>query len=135
MYRESLAGGNTRMDALQAFLEELKQLKVSDQHFLGMLHILVGRKVTREDGTPVSGGMTWRELAALLKKARWNKESAKNLGLELENFAPRDRERFWYMAIARAHVDSKEAREDAQQLAKLLLEHGYTIGPAPGESG
>jgi hypothetical protein len=120
------------MDALQSFLEDLKRLKVSEHHFLGMLHILIGRKVTREDGTLVAVGMTWRELAALLKKFRWNKDAAKKLGLELEDLAPRDRERFWYMAISRAQVDSAEARQDAEQLAEVLKSHGYVVGPAPG---
>jgi hypothetical protein len=122
------------MDALQAFLEELRHLKVAEHHFLGMLHILIGRRVTREDGTPVSGGMTWRDMAAALKKARWNKESAKKLGVELEKLAPRDRERFWYLVIARAGVDSEKSRQDADKLAKLLRTHGYVVGAAPGEA-
>jgi hypothetical protein len=121
------------MDALQAFLEELKRLKVPEHHFLGVLHILIGRKVARDDGTPVSGGMTWRELAAILKKARWNKDIVKKLDLDPEELAPRDRERFWYMAIARARVDSKEAKEDGDKVAALLKKHGYVISPAPGE--
>ena len=122
------------MDALQAFLGELKHLKVADHHFLGMLHILIGRKVTREDGSPVSSGMTWRDLAAALKKARWNKDSATHLGLEFEKLAPRDRERFWYLVIARAGVDSEKSRQDADKLAKLLRTHGYVVGAAPGET-
>lgn len=120
------------MDALQAFLEELKRLKVSDQHFLGLLHILIGRTITRTDGSPVSAGMTWRQLALVLKKARWNKDSVKHLGIEPETLAPRDRERFWYMAIARSQVDSKQAEQDGDRLAALLEEHGYLVGPAPG---
>src|SRR4051794_24608779 len=110
MNREILTRRSIGMDALQAFLEELKRLKVADHHFLGLLHVLIGRKITKEDGTPVSTGMTWRELATLLKKARWNKDLVKKLGLELEGMAPRDRERLWYLAISRAGVDSKEAR-------------------------
>ncbi len=120
------------MDALQAFLEELKRLKVAEHHFLGMLHVLIGRKIARADGTPVSNGMTWRELAATLKKARWNKDSVKKLGLDPEQLVPRDRERFWYMAISRANVDSTAAREDGDQLATLLKKHDYIVGPAPG---
>src|SRR4051812_17451286 len=117
MYREQQARRSTSMDALQAFLEELKRLKVPEHHFLGVLHILIGRKVSRDDGTPVSGGMTWRELATVLKKARWNKDNVKKLGLDPEQLAPRDRERFWYLVISRAGVDSPEARQDADKVA------------------
>jgi hypothetical protein len=122
------------MDALQAFLDELKQLKTTEQHFLGLLHILIGRKVSREDGTSISGGMTWRELAAALKKVRWKKEDASKLGVELEKLSPRDRERFWYLVIARAGVDSEAARKDADNLAKLLRRHGIVVGTTPGET-
>src|SRR5262249_31804508 len=83
------------MDALQAFLEELKRQKIAVGHLLGLFHILVGRKIARQDGSPVSGGMTWRELAAALKKARWPKEAVRELNLEPEELAPRDREKFW----------------------------------------
>lgn len=120
------------MDALQAFLEELKRLKLSEGHFLGLLHILIGRKITKDDGTLLSGGMTWRELAAWLRKVRWDKNAVKELGLEPEDLSPRDRERFWYLAISRSGVDSAEARKSGDALAKLLKPHGYVVGTAPG---
>jgi hypothetical protein len=120
------------MDALQAFLEDIKRLKALEGHFLGLLHILIGRKIARAEGTPLSGGMTWRELAALLKKVRWRRDVVEELGLNPEELAPRDREKFWYTAIARAHVDSAEARKAGDDLAKLLKKHGYIVGPAPG---
>jgi hypothetical protein len=132
MNREILTRGST-MDALQAFLEELKRLKVADHHFLGLLHILIGRKVARDDGTVVSNGMTWRQLSAVLKKARWNKEHAKKLGLEVEGLAPRDRERMWYLAISRAGVDSEEARRDGDKVAEIMNQHGWIVGSAPGQ--
>ena len=121
------------MDALQGFLEGLKRSKVAEQHFLGLLHILIGRKIAKGDGTPVSAGMTWRELATLLKKVRWNKDLIKKLGLEADDLAPRDREKFWYMAISRAKVDSEQARRDGDKLAELLKREGYVVGPAPGQ--
>lgn len=119
------------MDALQAFLEAMKKLKIAENHFLGLVHILIGRKISLEDGTQISNGMTWRDAAALLKKVRWNKDLVKELGMEEEKLAPRDRERFWYIAISRAGVDSKKAREDGDILADLLKDKGYIIGPAP----
>jgi hypothetical protein len=121
------------MDALQGFLDGLKRSKVAEQHFLGLLHILIGRKIAREDGTPVSAGMTWRELATVLKKVRWNKDMVKQLDLEPEVLAPRDREKFWYMAISRAGVDSEQARQEGDKLAELLKHEGYVVGLAPGQ--
>ncbi len=121
------------MDALQAFLEEVKRLKLAEGHLLGLLHILIGRKIAREDGAPVSGGMTWRELAAVLKRVRWRKDQVAELGLNPDDLAPRDREKFWYMALARAHVDSAKARQAGDRLAEILKKHGYVVGPAPGE--
>ena len=50
------ARGSIGMDALQAFLDSLKRLKVADQHFLGVLHILIGRRIAKEDGTVISNG-------------------------------------------------------------------------------
>lgn len=121
------------MDALQAFLEDVKRHKLADKHFLGLLHILIGRTISKEDGSLVSSGMTWRELAAWLKKARWNKEAVRELGIDPASLVPRDRERYWYMAIARAHVDSEQAKKDADALAEVLKGHGYIVSPAPGE--
>jgi hypothetical protein len=120
------------MDALRELLEDLKR-HGARKHFIGMLHILIGRKISKADGTVLSSGMTWRELAALLKRTRWDKESAKEIGVDPEGLPPRDRERYWYVVIARAQVDSAEARADGDKLAELMKKHGYVIGPAPGE--
>ena len=126
------AGGSLAMDALREFLDDLKRLPSAKMHFLGLLHVLIGRRVTKADGTPVSAGMTWRELAAVLKKFRWDKETAGSLGLEVEDLPPRDRERYWYTVIARAHVDSAAAAEDGDRLAEIVRKKGYVVGPAPG---
>lgn len=131
---ESLASGSIGMDALQAFLEELKRLKVVEGHFLGLLHILIGRKIARADGTLISGGMTWRDLALALRKVRWDREAAQELAVNLADVPPRDRERFWYIIISRAGVDSDRARAAGDTLAAVLAEHDYVIGPPPGGS-
>src|SRR5436305_14385617 len=97
------------MDALRELLEDLEQQDAARQYFLGLLHILIGRRITRADGTLVSAGMTWRDLAALLKKLRWDREAARELGQDPDALPPRDRERYWYTVIARAGVDSAKA--------------------------
>ncbi|MGF1578348.1 MAG: hypothetical protein ACFCD0_03175 [Gemmataceae bacterium] len=119
------------MDALQAFVVEVKRLGIAEGHFLGFLHLLIGRRITKAGGQIISSGLTWRELAPLLKKVRWKKDAVRDLGLNPDDLPPRDREKFWYMAIARAEVDSEQARENADALAKLLGEHNYQVGPAP----
>ena len=53
------------------------------------------------------------------------------LGLDPAGLPPRDRQRYWYNAIAHAQVDSAKAIEDANHLAPALHKAGYDIGPAP----
>lgn len=124
------AGGSTAMDALRAFLDDVKKHKLAEGRFLGLLHILIGRRVVKGEEV-VSTGMTWRQLAALLKKVRWPKEAVRDLGLDPADLAPRDREKYWYMAIVRAGVDSPEAEKQANELASILKVHGYEVGPPP----
>lgn len=119
------------MDALTEFLEDLKRQSLAQGKFLGLLNLLIGRTITRTDGTVICGGLTWRALAGWLKKVRWSKESAPELGLDPDELPPRDRLHFWYTAISRAGVDSARAREQAEQLAALLAEKGYIVAPAP----
>jgi hypothetical protein len=75
--------------------------------------------------------MTWRDVAALLKRLRWDREAVRELGLDPAQLPPRDRERYWYTAIARAGIDSPEAVAEANQLVEPLKELGYIVGPAP----
>ena len=56
------------MDALPRLVDQIKRSGWARQHFRGFLHVLIGRRVTRvADGGVVSTGLSWRELAALLK--------------------------------------------------------------------
>jgi hypothetical protein len=120
------------MDVLREFLEDLKRQNLAQGHFLGLLHILIGRRVERADGTLVASGTTWRDLAALLKRVRWDKNFVTELGLDPARLPPRDRQRYWYTAIAQAQVDSPKASQDADALAERLRDAGYAVGPAPG---
>jgi hypothetical protein len=121
------------MGGVQELLTTLKHQGRAAGHFLGLLHILIGRRVQKVDGTVISTGLTWRELAALLKKVRWEREAVRELGLDPATLPPRDRQRFWYMAIAHAQVDSEKASQDANRLVPLLHKAGYDVGPAPGK--
>ena len=54
------------------------------------------------------------------------------LGLDPSKLPPRDREKYWYTAIAQAQVDSDAATAAGNRLAEKLQEVGYVVGPPPG---
>jgi hypothetical protein len=72
-------------------------------------------------------------LAGWLRKIRWSKQSVRDLGLDPKDLPPRDRQLYWYTVIARAGVDSAEARAAGDRLAEKLAAHGYKVGSAPGK--
>lgn len=119
------------MDGIRELLETIRDRGLAIGNLRGLLHIIIGRKITKSDGTVVSTGLTWREVAALLKLLRFDKDLVREFGADPEELAPRDRQRFWYSAIALAKVDSVEALAQAQRLAEKLRDQGYIIGPAP----
>src|SRR6185312_8505293 len=96
----SLAVRGVGMDSLRELLEAVRGQDLVRGRFRGLLHILVGRRITRADGSVVSSGMTWRDLAALFKRLRWDVEFVRELGLDPAALPPRDRQRLWYTAIA-----------------------------------
>ena len=120
------------MEGTKEFLELVVQHGLAKGHLRGVFHIAIGRRLTKADGTPLAGGVTWRELAAILKTVKFDRELVKELGADPETVAPRDREKFWYAAIALAQVDSHEARSQAERLAAKLERFGIRIsGIAP----
>ena len=121
------------MDALSTLLEKLKKGAKSRGHLLGLFNILVGRKITAKGGEVDSSGLTWRELANILKRVRWDTEQVAEIGLVADDLPPRDRQRFWYTSILRAHVDSPEAAKAGDKFAEVLRKQGYEVGPSPSE--
>lgn len=119
------------MDRLLELLKTVETRSALRRNFLGLLHVLIGRRITLNDGTLVSAGSTWRELAALFKHVRWERECVAELGLNAGELPPRDRERFWYAVIARAGVDSPAASAAGDRLAATLRTLGYEVSPAP----
>ena len=119
------------MDALSALLEKLKKGAKTRGHLLGLFNVLIGRKSTAKDGSVVSAGLTWRELAGALKRARWDPAQVTEIGLVEDDLPPRDRQRFWYTAIMRAHVDSDEATKAGDRFAEVLRKQGFEVGPPP----
>lgn len=121
------------MDALTEFFEQLREKRYAKGNFLGLLHVLIGRRIETADGQLITSGITWRNLAAILKKYRWDKEAAKELRIETDALPPRDREKLWYSMIAQAHVDSSTAQEAGDRLAEVLRQAGFKVSQAPGE--
>src|SRR5262245_50267778 len=116
------------MDGVREFLEAVRQHQLAKGRFRGLLHLLIGRKITRTDGTLISSGLTWRQLSEALKLVRWDREQVRELGLNPDDLPPRDRQRYWYTAIASARVDSTEARAEANKIIQSLTELGYKVG-------
>ncbi len=120
------------MDALSTLLDALRKTGRTEGNFLGFLHVLIGRTITRiSDKIVVSKGNTWREMAAGLKKVRWDPEAVRELDLNPDDLPPRDRQRYWYSAILQAKVDSAAARAAGERFAAIMRGLGYEVGPAP----
>lgn len=119
------------MDGIREVLEAARDRGLLSGNFRAFLHIAIGRTVSRADGSVISKGLTWRELAALLKLLRFDRELVREFGADPDQLAPRDRERFWYSAIAAAHVDSREAIAEANRVISPLKGLGYVVGMAP----
>lgn len=120
------------MDRLIEFLETLRRHQLVRGQFRAILHVVIGRSIRTLDGTLVSSGVTWRELAKVFQAIRWDKELVREVGLNPDDLPPRDRQRYWYTAIAAAKVTSQEAKDLGNDFAKLVTPIGYKIGPAPG---
>jgi hypothetical protein len=123
------------MDRVRHFLDDVKRRGLARGNFLGLLNVMIGRRIALSDGTPVSGGMNYRELAAHLKRVRWGREAADEVGIDRTTLPPRDRERYWYQVIVLARVDSQGATAAGDALTVALRAAGYDIGPAPGSPG
>jgi hypothetical protein len=119
------------MDRLHELLTHIKKHDWAAGQFLGLLNLLIGRRITAADGTEISSGVTWRSLAGYLKQMRWDKEVVRELGFDPAALPPRDRVKFWYSAISQAKVDSPVATRAGDQMAERLTAQGFKIGPAP----
>ncbi len=119
------------MDVLREFLDDLKRRGLAQGHFLGFLHVLIGKRIEKADGTLIANGLSWRDLAAQLKKVRWDKMAVTEIGLNPAALPPRDRQRYWYMAIVQAGVDTPQAVQAGDLFAEQLRKVGYAVGMPP----
>jgi hypothetical protein len=119
------------MDGFAEFLQVVKRTQLAQGNFLGFLNVVIGRRIHTAQGAVVSTGVPWRVLAQELKKARWDKDAVRELGLDPKSLPPRDRERYWYAAIAQAQVGSAKAYEAGDRFAEALAQAGYVVGTPP----
>lgn len=122
---------SNRMDGVRELLEAARENDLATGRFRGLLHIVIGRTVSRPDGTKLSAGLTWREIASLLKALRYDPELGREAGADPDTLSPRDRERYWYAVIALARVDGAEALAEADALIGPLKSLGFVVAPAP----
>lgn len=118
-----------RMDGIRDLLEAARTNGLVAGRFRGLLHIAIGRTITKPDGTKLSAGITWRAVAALLKAMRFDPEFGREAGADPATLSPRDRERYWYAVIALARPDGAEAVAEAEKLIAPLKALGYVIAP------
>src|SRR5438876_969350 len=119
------------MDARLELLQRIKHEGWAQGNFLGLLNLLIGRRIEASDGNLVSNGVTWRELAALLKRVRWDKAAAAELLIQDVVLPPREREKYWYAVIAHAGVGSADAMHAGDRLAEVLRSNGLVVGASP----
>ena len=119
------------MEGTRMMLQLARDHRLIAGHLRGLFHIAIGRKLTDAEGTVLSTGMSWRDLSQLLKTLKYDREIVRELGADPDSLSPKDRERFWYAAIALANVDSAQARREAEELTASLRGLGIRVGPAP----
>lgn len=120
-----------KLSPLGEFLATLRDGGLVTGHLRGVFHLAIGRRISDAAGTLVSAGVTWRELSVLLRDLRFDKNLVTEVGADPDELAPRDRQRFWYSAIALARPDSAEARAEAEVVIEMLKPLGYAVGPVP----
>jgi hypothetical protein len=120
--------GGPGMDPLAKLFDDLKAGETRG-HLRGMLHVLIGRKIHDKDGNLICAGLTWRQTAAWLRKVRWDPHQVKELDLDPDALPPRDRQRYWYTAIAAAKVDAPEAEKAGHRFLSVLKKLGYMVAP------
>ena len=113
-------------DGLRLFLDAVQRHKLAAGHLRAILVIAVGGRIEFE-GQTLSQGTTWRDLADLLKKLRWDKLQVGELGLNVKDLPPRDRGKYWYSAMSRADLGSGESSKAAAKLLPALEKIGFKI--------
>lgn len=119
------------MEQLEDVIELIRQQGLVKGHLRGLFHLAIGRTLSRPDGHVISRGVSWRNLAAILRDLRLDPDLVRELGLDPATLPPRDRLKYWYTAIAGAKIDSPAGYTEAEKLAEALKPLGILVSP-PG---
>ena len=115
------------IESLEGFLLRLRPQTFPQECFLGFLHVLISGALVDDMGGRPFPGQSWRDLASVLKKVRWDPTMVRQMGIDPAVLPPRDRERFWYQAICMAKIDSLDAKRSAVKLKGWLDKFGYKV--------
>jgi hypothetical protein len=122
------------MDGLRKLLMDLRQHSHARENFLGLLNVFIGRRIETANAQVLANGLTWREMAELLKRTRWEKSIVRILGVDPATLPPRDRARYWYQCIIQAEVYAEAATKAGDRFAQELEKMGYKVGPSPPQT-
>jgi beta-phosphoglucomutase-like phosphatase (HAD superfamily) len=123
------------MDGVVQLLELARQQGWQRTHLRGLWHLAIGRALHDAQGRLLSPGSTWRELANILKQLKYDRDLVLTLGLDPESLLAKDRDKFWYYAIAATKLDTPEARQQADELKAQLAPLGIIVGSSTHEPG
>src|SRR5438045_3690942 len=76
------SGRSHRMDGIRDLLEAARTNGLVAGRFRGLLHVVIGRTISKPDGTRLSPGLTWREVASTLKMLRFDPEIGREVGAD-----------------------------------------------------
>ncbi len=117
------------MEGIQLVLETIRERGFANNRLPGVFHLALGRRVSAADGTILSIGVTWRQLATLLKNLKYDKSLIREVGADPDTLWPRDREKMWFSVIPLARVESTAARQMADEIAVMLAPLGFIVAP------
>lgn len=114
------------MDDVATLLEWIRARDAARGRLRGFFHLLVGHTLKHGDKM-ISAGMNWRDLSKMLKLFKFDRELVRELGLDPDALPPKDREKYWYLAIAAAEISGDRARAEALELAAELAKIGIAV--------
>jgi hypothetical protein len=117
--------GAAAMDGLSQLLITIRDEKLAVGRLAGLFHLLISDTIADQTGAIIGNGLTWRQLAQALKEARFDKGLVEEIGADPATLSPRNRERFWNIAIGLA-MASGTGPAQAEQLIRALKAHGYS---------
>ena len=116
------------MEALATLLDHIKKQGLATGNVLGFFHVLIGRHMQRGRTAKSSPPACPRaKLYELAQEGPLGHQPGHRAEYEAEELPPKDRQRFWYGAIAKAGVDSAAAAKAGDLFGRKLEALGYQV--------